>query len=113
MYLYLPIPKCIFYVFSYSDNNYIVSTFVVSLIFTILQIVVAGLMLYGISVMRESLILPELIFEVIGLIGLVIGAILAIVTIAGAGSIADDIASDFGYDDDYTMLFLLRLELLC
>jgi len=82
-----------FAVFLYA-TEFFISTSVVTIIFTIAQIIVACLMLYGISRINHKYVLPAVIFQGIGLICIVIGIIAVIIILSMSDSIADNLCND-------------------
>jgi fatty acid desaturase len=83
---------------NFSKYDVDTATFAIAIVFVILQLIFAALMLYGISSMRHYLILPNVVFGVIGLIGLAVGCILAIVGIAKSSDIVSKYHNKFSID---------------
>jgi len=83
---------------------------IITIIFAVAQIIAASLMLYGISRKKHKYILPELIFEGIGLVCIVIGLIASIVIASMSGTLANELCNQsdiecntnrYGYYNDY------------
>jgi len=100
-----------FITFTVVYSAFIIPSSIITIIFVVAQIIAASLMLYGISRKKHKYILPELIFEGIGLVCIVIGFIASIVIASMSDTFAKDLCNNdyscwdnynyYGYINDY------------
>jgi hypothetical protein len=102
-----------FAVFAFA-GSFFIPVSIVTIIFTIAQIICSSLMLYGISRNNHNYILPDVIFNGIGLVCIVIGIIVGIVITAQSDTYANDLCDQdwpnclYNLDDyDYFRIWVI------